>query len=117
MLIYNGVVTADAAGQLENLRALRDEYEVYTWKELLDRNVMIYKEQLKRVKEKNPTDPRVVPLWDLIKGRMGPAKSVKDRSGSSIVRRKKRSARADQQSSSKKEGKGIVRRSQASTKR
>jgi hypothetical protein len=40
---------------------------------------MIYKEQLKRVKAKNPTDPRVTPLWDLIKDREGPAKSSRDR--------------------------------------
>jgi hypothetical protein len=73
MLIYNGHETAEAAGPLDNIRGLRDEYEVYTWDELLTRNVMIYREQLQRVKAKNPTDPRVLPLWEIIQGRQGPA--------------------------------------------
>jgi hypothetical protein len=73
LLIYNGDAAADAGGLLSMIRAMRDEYEVLTWKELLDRNTMIYKEQLKRVKEKNPTDPRVVPLWELIRKGQGAA--------------------------------------------
>ncbi len=67
LLVYNGNATGDADGMLDSLN---DEYEVYTWDDLFARNSTIYKEQLKRVREKNPDDPRIKNLWDVMRLRL-----------------------------------------------
>jgi hypothetical protein len=76
MLIYNGDATRVAGNLLAVIQRDRDNYEVYTWRELMDRNDMIYKEMLQRVKEKNPDDPRVKPLWDSLQPRLDPAEGA-----------------------------------------
>jgi hypothetical protein len=67
LLIYNGQATSEARGMLASLN---EEYEAYTWNELLDRNTTIYREQLRHVREKNPNDPRIVTLWDTMQERL-----------------------------------------------
>lgn len=68
LLIHNGEPTDEARNMLDSLN---DDYEVFTWQEILDRNETIYKEQLKYVREKNPSDPRVISLWNTMQERVG----------------------------------------------
>lgn len=61
IIIYNGQARGDAEYILDTLRG-NNEYEIYQWEELLSRNENIYREQMKHVRRKNPTDPRVTEL-------------------------------------------------------
>lgn len=68
LLIYNGKVTEDAKGLMDAIKS-NQEYEIYTWLELLERNEKIYKEMLGRVRKKNPNDPRVKKLIEAMEAR------------------------------------------------
>ncbi|MEM8557175.1 MAG: ATP-binding protein [Bacteroidota bacterium] len=63
ILIYNGKVKSGAESSMDALISNPD-YEIYTWEEILSRNLTIYREQIERAKAKNPNDPRIVRLGD-----------------------------------------------------
>jgi len=88
MLIYNGEVANDETARVlfRTIEADKDNYEIYVWTDLLRRNATIYKEMLERVRERNPSDPRIAMLYDAYKSRL---RAVTDTSAPAPPTRKK----------------------------